>query len=119
MSILPRMEIEKAKAFNMVDLQNYRPNSIEHRSILRKNTGHIKAISFDSGQLLTGTISPFDNFIQVIEGKAKITINNKIGVLETGQIIIIPAHSSYSIEATVPLKVMSTIVKSGYEEVSL
>jgi len=39
-------------------------------------------------------------------------------LLETGQSIIIPAHSRNSIKANVRFKMLSTIIKSGYEEVS-
>jgi quercetin dioxygenase-like cupin family protein len=67
---------------------------------------------------MTERSSPFDTFIQVIDGKAEIIIHGKSNMLNTGQSIIIPAHASNSIKANVRFKMLSTIIKSGYEEVS-
>jgi hypothetical protein len=35
--------------------------------------------------------------------------------LETGQSMIIPAHSKYMMKANVRFKVISTVIKSGYD----
>ncbi len=109
-------ELEKAKVFIIVEILEYVPNSVVIKTIIRKTTGNVSAVSFDSGEALTGRISPFDNFIQVIEGKAEIEIDGKSNLLETGQSIIIPAHLSNTIKANERFKMLSTIIKSGYEE---
>jgi quercetin dioxygenase-like cupin family protein len=88
------------------------------KTIIKKTTGNVSAVSFDSGESLMGRISPFDTFIQVIEGKAEIVIDNKSNMLETGQAIIIPAHSQNTIKANERFKMLSTIIKSGYEDVN-
>jgi quercetin dioxygenase-like cupin family protein len=89
------------------------------KTIIKKTTGNISAVSFDSGEALTEKSSPFDTFIQVIDGKAEIIIDGKSHLLETGQSIIIPAHSKNSLKANVRFKILSTIIKSGYEELSI
>jgi quercetin dioxygenase-like cupin family protein len=89
------------------------------KTIIKKTTGNVSAVSFDSGEVLTERISPFDTFIQVIDGKAEIIINEESHLLDTGQSIIIPAHSRNSIKANVRFKMLSTTIKSGYDEVSL
>ena len=38
-------------------------------------------------------ISPFDTFIQIIDGIAKIVINENLYEIKSGQSIIIPAHA--------------------------
>ena len=110
------IETEKTKAFIIVEILEYVPNSVVIKTIIRKTTGNISAVSFDSGESLAGRVSPFDNFIQVIDGKAEIVIEGKSILLETGQSIIIPAHASNEIKANERLKMISTIIKSGYEE---
>jgi quercetin dioxygenase-like cupin family protein len=111
-------EFEKAKAFIIVEIIEYIPNSVVIKTIIKKTTGNITAVSFDSGESLTERTSPFDTFIQVIDGKAEIIIHGVSNMLNTGQSIIIPAHASNSIKANVRFKMLSTIIKSGYEEVS-
>lgn len=61
-------------------------------------------------------ISPFDTFIQIIEGKAEIIIDDKTTILKTGEAIIIPAHSKNTIIANERFKMLSTVIKSGYED---
>ena len=111
-------ELTKSKILNATELIEYATNSVVIKSIIQKITGNVKAISFDSGELLKAKISPFDTFLQIIEGNAEIVINDKSNLLMTGQCIIIPAHSRNTIKAHQRCKVISTVIKSGYEEVN-
>jgi quercetin dioxygenase-like cupin family protein len=72
-------------------------------------------MSFDSGEGLTEKTSPFDTFVQIIEGKADIVIDKISNVLQSGQGIIIPAHAPNYIKPNGRFKMISTIIKSGYE----
>lgn len=111
-------EIEKSKAFIIVEIIEYIPNSVVIKTIIKKTTGNVSAVSFDSGEVLTEKISPFDTFIQIIDGKAEVVIDGESNMLDTGQSIIIPAHTLNAIHANVRFKMLSTIIKSGYDEVS-
>lgn len=111
-------EYEKSKAFIIVEIIEYVPNSVVIKTIIKKTTGNVTVSSFDSGEALTEKTSPFDTFIQVIDGKAEIFINGNSNILDTGQSIIIPAHSRNVIKANVRFKIISTIIKSGYDEVN-
>jgi quercetin dioxygenase-like cupin family protein len=116
---MDNLKFESSKAFNVADILEYLPNSILIKSILRKTTGNVSAVSFDSGEVLVGKISPFDTFIQIIDGNAEIIIDDTSNLLTNGQSIIIPANSSNTVKANVRFKMISTIIKSGYEEVVL
>lgn len=108
-------EVEKSKVFIIVEIIEYVPNAVVIKTIIKKTTGNVSAVSFDSGENLTEKISPFDTFIQIIEGSAEIIINDDSQTLETGQSIIIPAHSKNTFKANERFKMISTIIKSGYE----
>jgi quercetin dioxygenase-like cupin family protein len=108
-------EQEKSKVFIIVEIIEYMPNSVVIKTIIKKTTGNVTVASFDTGETLTENISPFDTFIQVIDGKAEVIINKKSNLLETGQSIIIPAHERHSIKANERFKMISTTIKSGYE----
>ncbi|MBL7870940.1 MAG: cupin domain-containing protein [Cyclobacteriaceae bacterium] len=109
-------EINKGKVFIIVEIIEYIPNSVVIKTIIKKTTGNVSVVSFDSGEALTEKISPFDTFIQIIDGKAEILIDDASHMLEIGQSIIIPAHSRNTIKANVRFKMISTIIKSGYED---
>ena len=109
------IELEKSISHIIVEIIEYVPNSVVIKTIIRKSTGNISIMSFDSGEGLTEKISPFDTFAQIIEGKAEIVINQVSNLLESGQGIIIPAHASNFIKANGRFKMIQTIIKSGYE----
>ena len=112
------LEFEKSKALIIVEIIEYVPDSVVIKTIIKKTTGNISAVSFDTGEKLEEKTSPFDTFIQIIDGKAEIVIEDKSNLLETGQSIIIPAHSRNSIKANNRFKMISTVIKSGYEDVA-
>jgi quercetin dioxygenase-like cupin family protein len=109
------VEFEKAKAFRVTEEVEYLPHSVISKTILKKSTGNIIATSFDTGEALAERSSPFDSYTQIIDGKAEIIIDGTSRILETGQSIIIPAHSTNSIKAYGRFKMISTVIKSGYE----
>jgi len=109
-------EFIKSDAFNVAEVIDYVPNSVVIKTIIKKITGNVSAVSFDSGELLCGKTSPFETFIQIIEGNAEVVIDDKSNLLETGQSIIIPAHTRNTIKANEKFKMISTLIKSGYED---
>ena len=108
-------EVEKAKTLIIGEIIEYVLNSVVNKTIIKKTTGNISAVSFDTGESLTEKISPFDTFVQIIDGKAEIVIDGISNFLNTGQSIIIPAHTSNSVKANERFKMISTVIKSGYE----
>nr|MBS0037147.1 cupin domain-containing protein [Saprospiraceae bacterium] len=109
------LEYDKSRIFIIVEIIEYIPHSVVIKTIIKKTTGNVTAVSFDAGEILTEKISPFDTFIQVIDGQAEIKISGTSHNLKTGESIIIPAHSRHTIVANKRFKMLSTIIKSGYE----
>ena len=108
-------ELEKSIAHIVVEIIEYIPNSVVIKTIIRKSTGNISIMSFDSGEGLTEKTSPFDTFAQIIEGKAEIVIDKVSNHLESGMGIIIPAHASNFIRPNGRFKMIQKVIKSGYE----
>jgi quercetin dioxygenase-like cupin family protein len=112
-------ELEKSKVHIIVEIIEYIPNSVVSKTIIKKSTGNISVMSFDTGEGLTEKISPFDTFAQIIEGKAEIVINGKSHTLKAGEGIIIPAHQSNIVKANERFKMILTVIKSGYDVTSI
>ena len=108
-------EFEKSKPQIIVEIIEYVPNSVLSKTIIKKTTGNITVMSFDTGEEMTERISPFDSFVQVIDGNAEILINGKSIEVKLGEGIIIPAHALSMIKANERFKIISTVIKSGYE----
>ncbi|MBN1184514.1 MAG: cupin domain-containing protein [Bacteroidales bacterium] len=109
-------ELEKSKTHILIEIVEYVPNSVVTKTIIRKTTGNVTIVAIDTGEALSEKTSPFDTFIQIIEGNAEVVIDSKSNLLKTGEGIIIPAHTSHNVKANERFKMISTIIKSGYEE---
>jgi quercetin dioxygenase-like cupin family protein len=108
-------EVEKSKTHILIEIIEYVPNSVVSKTIIRKTTGNISIVAIDTGETLAEKISPFDTFLQIIEGKAEVVIDDRSNMLQTGQAIIVPAHTSNIVKANERFKMISTVIKSGYE----
>jgi quercetin dioxygenase-like cupin family protein len=108
-------EIEKAKAHITVEIIEYLANAVVKKTILNKSTGNISVMSFDSGEGLSEKSTAFDTFVQIIDGQAEIVIAGVSHVLQTGESIVIPAHTSNYVEPNGRFKMIQSIIKSGYE----
>lgn len=109
-------ELEKAKEHVLIETIEYVPNSVRSRTIIKRATGNITATSFDLGEEIPETISPFDTFIHVIEGAAEITISQITHTIQFGTGIVIPAHAPHRFHAREQFKMISMVIKSGYED---
>ena len=113
---LNTVELIKSKAHIIVAIIEYVPNAVVSKTIIKKTTGNVIVSSLDAGEELGQKISPFDTYIQIIDGAAELTINDKKYKLALGEGIIIPAHASHKFNANEQFKMIATIIKSGYEE---
>lgn len=108
-------ELEKSKAHIIVEIIEYLPHAIVSKTIIKKTTGNITVSSIAAGEEMAATTSPFDTFIQIIDGAAEVRINDKKYELRLGEGIIIPAHTIQHFNANEQFKMVSTVIKSGYE----
>lgn len=109
-------ELEKSKAHIIVEILEYIPNAVLSKTIIKKTTGNITVSSFDAGEELAEKTSPFDTFIQIIDGAAEVTLKDQKYKLRLGEGIIIPAHATHCFNANEQFKMISTMIKSGYED---
>ncbi len=109
-------ELEKSLAHIIVEIIEYVPNAILTKTIIKKITGNVTATSMAAGEELDEKTVPYDTFIQIIHGQAELFINKKQYLLKLGEGIVIPAHASHRFNANEQFKMISTIIKSGYED---
>ncbi|KKH99209.1 cupin [Methanosarcina sp. 1.H.T.1A.1] len=102
----------KARTLKVEDLIEYQEGAVVSREIIRKGTGTVTIFAFDKGEGLSEHTAPFDAMVQVIDGKAEITISGNKNVLETGDMIIMPANDSHALHAMERFKMILTMIRS-------
>jgi quercetin dioxygenase-like cupin family protein len=114
--INPNSEIEKSKVHIVVEIIEYIPNAVLSKTIIKKTTGNVTVTSLASGEELAEKTSPFDTYIQIIDGNAEVRIKGVKYLLKLGEGIVIPAHAAQKFNANEQFKMISTVIKSGYDE---
>jgi quercetin dioxygenase-like cupin family protein len=109
-------EVTKSNIHIIVEIIEYVANAVLSKTIIKKTTGNVTVISMASGEELEEKTSPFDTYIQIIDGSAELIIKNKKYHMKLGEGIVIPAHATHKFNANEKFKMISTLIKSGYEE---
>jgi quercetin dioxygenase-like cupin family protein len=109
-------ELKKSKMHCIAGIIDYVIDAVISKTILKKTTGNITILSYAEGKESEERTSPFDYYIQVIDGSAVVRINKKMYTLRSGEGIVIPAHASHCFNAAEQFKMISTVIKSGYEK---
>ena len=94
------------------DLLDYQEKSVVSRELVKKEAGTLTIFAFDKGEGLSTHSAPFDAVVQVIDGKAKITIDGVDNIVEKGQMIIMPANIPHGLVAIEAFKMILTMIKS-------
>ena len=97
--------------FDLSQQIEYSEGGIISKQIVKNPAGNVTLFSFDKGQGLSEHTAPFDALVQIIDGKAEITIGGVPYMLEAGQIIIMPANITHAVYATKPFKMLLTMIK--------
>jgi len=85
--------------------------SIVSRILLKKETGSVTIFAFDAGQALSEHTVPYDALVQVLEGKAEISISGVGHEVGAGETILMPAHQPHAVRAPAAFKMLLTMIR--------
>lgn len=100
------------KVQELSQLVGYQDGAIVSKELINKETGTVTLFAFDQGQGLSEHTAPFDALVQVLEGKAQITLSGKPFEVKAGQMIIMPANEPHALKAPERFKMALVMIKS-------
>lgn len=86
--------------------------AVVSREIARKPKGTITVFAFDKGQGLSEHTAPFDAFVQVLEGTARITVGGTPHAVRGGEFLVMPAGIPHALHAVEPFKMLLVMIRS-------
>ena len=101
-----------AKPATLAGLVSYADDSIVSKTIIDKSAGTITLFAFDKGQKLSEHTAPYDAIVQILDGKAELTIGGKPVNVSAGQIIIMPANVPHSVAAKEKFKMLLIMIRA-------
>jgi quercetin dioxygenase-like cupin family protein len=96
---------------NLSDLVKYQENAVVSSEILKKDAGTVTVFAFDEGQGLSEHTAPFDALVNIIDGRAEVSISGKLFTVKEGEMIVMPANKPHSLKAMVKFKMLLVMIK--------
>lgn len=97
---------------NLVDLIEYSTDSVVSKTILDKPAGTITLFAFDKGQKLSEHTTPYDAVVQILDGRARLTIDGQQREVSSGQIFIMPGNVPHAVAADERFKMLLTMIRA-------
>jgi quercetin dioxygenase-like cupin family protein len=105
---------EKADFSNpqrLAELVDYADGAVVSRTLVKNNAGTITLFSFASGQGLSEHSAPFDAYVEILDGRADITIGGKKVTTSAGDFLIMPANIPHTVQSVTKFKMLLVMIK--------
>jgi len=96
---------------NLSDLVKYQENAVVSSEILKKDAGIVTVFAFDKDQGLSEHTAPFDALVNIIDGRAEVSISGKLFTVKEGEMIVMPANKPHSLKAMEKFKMLLVMIK--------
>ncbi len=94
------------QAVRLEEMIAYGDNAVVSRTLAKSDSGTLTLFAFDAGQELSEHTAPFDAFVQILDGKAVLTIGGEVVPAEAGQNVLMPAGVPHALSAEIPMKMV-------------
>jgi len=101
----------KEKSHVLSKAITYSRGSVVSKTIIDRKSGTVTLFAFDKGQNLSEHTTPYDALVLIIEGQGEIIINQKTHSMETGNMILMPAHKPHAVNAPEKFKMLLIMIK--------
>lgn len=102
---------QNSAVYTLKESVSYADGAVVSKIVTKNGAGNLTLFAFDQNQSLSKHSAPFDAVIQILEGKAKVTIDDKPFELSEGQMIIMPANIPHAVDALEKFKMMLIMIK--------
>lgn len=85
--------------------------AVVSRVIYKAPSGQMTVFAFDAGQELSEHTSPFDAFVQVLEGRVELRIGGKPVTAGPGELVLMPGGVPHALRALEPFKMLLTMYR--------
>lgn len=91
--------LDASKAMPLVSLVQYADGAVVSRTLTKGKSGTMTVFAFDRGQSLSEHSTPFDAYVQVLDGEVQLTIGGEAVVARAGEVVLMPANVPHAVHA--------------------
>ena len=107
------MMTELHQPFALVELSDFASQGIVSKSIKKADQGNITFFAFGQNEQLSPHSAPYDAFIQILQGKADVTIGEQCYTMGPGQAVLMPANIPHAVKALTDMKMLLVMIKGS------
>lgn len=100
-----------SEAVDLAGLVEYGEGAVVSRTLIQASVGTVTIFAFDKGQGLSEHSTPYDALVQILDGRAEITIGGKMVPVEAGESLLMPADIPHALHAPVRYKMLLTMIR--------
>jgi quercetin dioxygenase-like cupin family protein len=104
--------LHKSEVLNLSEMVDYQTGAVISRQISKNEAGNITLFAFDQGQELSEHTSPFDAFVQVLEGQIELRVSGVDYLLGPAQAILMPGGEPHALRAKTQFKMLLTMLRA-------
>ena len=97
---------------NLSSALEYQERSVVSRVLLKNAGGTITLFAFDEGEGLREHTTPYDAFVTLIEGTARIRVAEQEHTLEAGDSLLLPANIPHAVDSVTKFKMLLVMIKA-------
>ena len=101
-----------ARPADAAELVAYQDGSVVSRTLVKKPAGTVTAFAFDAGQGLSEHTAPYDALVQVLDGRATITVGGAAHDVPAGQMLLLPANVPHALQAPQRFKMLLVMIRA-------
>ena len=103
---------EKGTKFEAEKMVEVQVGSVVSRTLIDHPTGTVTLFAFDKGQALSEHTAPYDALVQILNGKAEISLGGVSQLVAQGEWLIMPANVPHALKAVEAFKMALLMIRS-------
>jgi quercetin dioxygenase-like cupin family protein len=108
---MEKQSFEPARKYNLKASIQIAEGGVVSKQFIKNQGGNITLFAFDQGQGLSEHTAPFDAIVQIVEGKAEVTIDGNRQIVAEGEMVLMPANIPHALQAVEAFKMCLIMLK--------
>lgn len=108
---VPEGRMPPARPLSLPGMIDYAEGAVVSRTLMKNQAGTLTLFSFDRGQGLSEHSAPFDALVQILDGRAELTIGGEKIAASAGETVLMPANVPHALQATEPFKMLLVMIR--------
>ena len=100
-----------SEAVKLANLVLYVPGSIVSRTLAKSDAGILTLFAFAKGESLSVHTTPYDAYVQVLDGEVELEIGGNIIPAKAGETVLMPANVPHGVNAVNQFKMLLTMIR--------